>query len=113
MPCSCLQSFAHSRVGQAARNGCFMSEAVIRGTDWVQECLLEEGVLGEKGLEPWACQIFHKCRTQLNVSFKDNKVPSFSVLLRVKPRTSHTRHCSSAELYPTPGPKYLLLLLLF
>lgn len=102
-----------STVLGAESNGCFMSEAVIRGTDWVQECLLEEGVLGEKGLEPWACQIFHKCRTQLNVSFKDNKVPSLSVLLRVKPRTSHTRHCSSAELYPTPGPKYLLLLLLF
>lgn len=28
-----------------------MSEAVTSGTDWVQECLLEEGVLGEKGLE--------------------------------------------------------------
>lgn len=78
-----------------------------------RNALLEEGVLGKKGLEPWACQIFHICRTQLNVSFKENKAPSLSVLLRVKPRTSHTRHCSSAELHPHPGLKYLFLLLLF
>lgn len=69
-------------------------------------------MLGEKGSEPWAGQIFHKCSTQLNMNFKENKAPSLSVLLRVKPRTSHTLDTALPLNYtPHPGPKSFFVVL--